>query len=259
MTIVATWNVNSITIRRDHLLAWLEQAEPDIVLLQELKVEADGFPTAAVRERGYQASVVGQKAYNGVAVLSKQPIEVVASALPGDAEDHQARFLDVRTGGLRVASLYCPNGNPVDSDKFVYKLFWLARLREYTEQLLAGEEPAVLGGDYNVAPTDEDVHDPRRFANDALCHPESRKALRRILWLGLTDAIATCQPGPGRFTWWDYRARGFDLDHGVRIDHLLLTPRAADRLTDAAVDRTPRGWDKPSDHAPVTCTLAAPA
>ncbi len=259
MPVVATWNVNSLKVRQDHLINWLGSTEPDIVLLQELKLEAEAVPYKALSAAGYHAVAVGQKAYNGVAVLSRHPIEVLADRLPGEDGDGQARYLEVRTANLRVASIYLPNGNPVDTEKFAYKLSWLERLESHVRTLLATEEAFVLGGDYNVAPTDEDVHDPAAFANDALCRPESRAAFRRILWHGLTDAVSSRCGGPHRFTWWDYRNRGFELDQGLRIDHLLLSPHAADRLTGAAVDRTPRSWDKPSDHTPVTCTLAEAA
>jgi exodeoxyribonuclease-3 len=259
MPTIATWNVNSIRARLDHLLAWLRAAGPDIVLLQELKVAADGFPHEAVGDAGYNAAVVGQPAYNGVAVLAKRPIDVEATALPGDDGDDQARYLEVFTGELRVASLYLPNGNPVGSDKFAYKLAWMARLVAHVRKLLEDDDAFVLGGDFNVAPTEADVWDKAATADDALCQPETRAAFRRLLHLGLTDAIARSTVAGSRFTWWDYRARAFAGDQGMRIDHLLLSPRAADRLVAAGIDRAPRGWDKPSDHTPVWCELAAAA
>lgn len=250
---VATWNVNSIKARLPHLLAWLREVAPDIVLLQETKVADVAFPTLEIGDLGYNAAMIGQKAYNGVAVLSKRSIDVLAQGLPGE-EDTQARYLEAFTCGLRVASLYVPNGNPVDSAKFTYKLAWLARLRQRVADLLASQDPFILGGDWNVAPEDEDVYDPVGWQDDALCRPESRAAYRRLLYLGLTDAVAL-SPQAHRYTWWDYRAGAFAANHGLRIDHLLLSPQVADRLIAADVDRMPRSWDRPSDHAPVHCTL----
>jgi exodeoxyribonuclease III len=226
-----------------------------VVLLQELKVADAAFPTDAINDAGYNAAIAAQKTYNGVAVLAKRPIEVLATALPGNAEDPQARYLEALVGDLRVASIYLPNGNPLGTDKFTYKLAWMARLRDHVRDLLETEDAIVLGGDYNVVPTDDDVYDVRAFADDALCHPDSRAAYRRLLWLGLTDAIDAKVRDGNRFTWWDYRGGGFAADHGLRIDHLLLSPAAADRLDDAGIDRDPRGWDKPSDHTPVWCRL----
>lgn len=252
---IATWNVNSLKVRLAHLLTWLREAAPDIVLLQETKTTDDAFPAEAVNDAGYNVACVGQKTYNGVAVLSKRPIDVLSRALPGDADDLQARYLEVFTGDLRVASIYAPNGNPIDSDKFAYKLAWLERLFHHTRALLASEDAFVLGGDYNVAPSDDDVYDPLGWRDDALCRPESRAGLRRTLHLGLTDAIRVVQPRGHAYTWWDYRAGAWPADQGLRIDHLLLSPQAADRLQAAGIDRVPRGWDKPSDHTPVWCDL----
>ncbi len=251
---VATWNVNSVKARLPHLLAWLRAVAPDIVLLQETKVADGAFPAIDVGDLGYNAAAIGQKAYNGVAVLSKRPIDVLARALPGE-DDTQARYLEAFTCGIRVACLYVPNGNPVDNAKFDYKLNWLSRLRDRVVGLLASQDPFILGGDWNVAPGDEDVYDPIGWQNDALCRPESRAAYRRLLHLGLRDAVGAFPPHAHRYTWWDYRAGAFAADHGLRIDHLLLSPQIADRLVSADVDRTPRAWDRPSDHAPVFCTL----
>jgi exodeoxyribonuclease-3 len=255
MVKIATWNVNSVKARLQHLLRWLGEADPDVVLLQELKASNDAFPVDEVGDLGYNAAVVGQKTYNGVAILSKRPIDVLATALPGDATDTQARYLEVFTGDVRVASLYLPNGNPIDTDKFAYKLAWMERLHRHVETLLESEDAFVLGGDYNVAPEDRDVYDPKAFADDALCRPETRAGFRKILYLGLTDALRAFSSAAGRYTWWDYQRRAFAADQGLRIDHLLLSPQAADRLTAADIDRGPRGWDKPSDHAPVWCAL----
>jgi len=252
---IATWNVNSIKARLPHLLDWLAAATPDVVLLQETKVTDDQFPALEIAGAGYSAAPSGQKTYNGVAILSKTPIEVTARALPGDPADEQARYVEGRTAGVRVASIYLPNGNPVDSGKYTYKLAWMARLHRHARNLLAGEEAFVLGGDYNVAPADADVFDPRAWADDALCLPPSRAAFRRLFHLGLTDAFRAVNREAGRYTWWDYRAGAWARDQGLRIDHLLLSPQAADRLAGAGIDRTPRGWEKASDHTPVWCGL----
>ncbi len=255
MVKIATWNVNSIKARLPHLIGWLRDAAPDAVLLQETKVADEAFPALEIGDLGYNIAAVGQKAYNGVAVLSKRPIEVLARALPGRPEDAQARYLEVFTAGLRLVSLYAPNGNPTGSDKFAFKLDWLDRLCDHTRDLLASEDAFVLGGDFNVAPEDADVYDPVGWKDDALCRPESRAGLREILLLGLTDALRALAVEPHRYTWWDYRAGAFSSDHGLRIDHLLLSPQAADRLVAADVDRRPRGWERASDHAPVWCEL----
>ena len=252
---IATWNVNSIKARLPHLLEWLAAAAPDVVLLQETKVTDDLFPALEISGAGYCAATSGQKTYNGVAILSKTPIEVTARALPGNPADEQARYVEGVTAGVRVASIYLPNGNPVDSEKYTYKLAWMVRLHRHARDLLAGEEAFVLGGDYNVAPEDADVFDPRAWADDALCLPPTRSAFRRLLHLGLTDAFRAVNREAGRYSWWDYRAGAWARDQGLRIDHLLLSPQAADRLAGAGIDRTPRGWEKASDHTPVWCNL----
>lgn len=255
---VATWNVNSIKARLPHLLRWLHDAAPDVVLLQETKIPCEGFPRIEIGDLGYNIASAGQKSFNGVAVLSKRPIEILQTGLDGDPDDIQARYLEVFTAGVRVASLYVPNGNPVDTGKFSYKLGWLARLRARAAALLAGEDAFVLGGDYNIVPDDRDCYDPAAWRDDALCRPEARAGFRRLLHLGLTDAIRGLAPdGPGPYTWWDYRAGAWAADQGLRIDHLLLSPQAADRLLAAGVDRAPRAWERPSDHTPVWCRLAA--
>ncbi len=253
---IAVWNVNSIRARLPLVLKWLAESRPDIALLQETKCEDAAFPTLEVGDVGYNVAVAGQKTYNGVAVLSKRPIdEVAAHRLPGDETDQQARYIEALTGGIRVASIYLPNGNPVGTEKYDYKLAWMTRLHHHVKTLLATEDTFVLGGDYNVAPEDADVHDPRAWEADALCRPETRAAWRRIVCLGLTDAYRALNPEPGRYSWWDYRGSAWSRDQGLRIDHLLLSPQATDRLTAAGIDRNPRGWEKPSDHTPVWCEL----
>jgi len=254
---IATWNVNSVKARLAHLTRWLKEATPDVVLLQELKCQTADFPRLEIEAAGYRAEVVGQKAYNGVAILAKAKIEDAIHALPGDHRDDHARYVEATVGKVRVASIYLPNGNPIASDKFKYKLKFLDRLAAHARALLASEATVVLGGDWNVCPTDQDVWDPKAMAGDALCQPESRAAFRRVLFQGWTDAIRVYHPDQRQYTYWDYFQNRFERDHGLRIDHLLLSPQAADRLTAADVDRTPRGWEKASDHTPAWCELAA--
>lgn len=252
---ISTWNVNSIKARLPHLLQWLETFQPHIALLQEIKVVTESFPSDDVADLGYNVCAVGQKTYNGVAILSKSPIDLLHSHLPGDPEDRQARYVEAFTAGLRVASIYVPNGNPVESDKFAYKLMWLDRLASHVVNVLASADNFIIGGDFNIAPEERDVHDPPGWRNDALCRPEARAAWRKIRFLGLTDAVRSGMPTERCYTWWDYRRGAWPNDEGLRIDHLLLSPGAADRLEGAGVDRVPRGWDRPSDHAPVWCRL----
>ena len=256
---IATWNVNSVKARLGHLLAWLKEARPGIVLLQELKCVTEQFPELEIGDLGYNCAVVGQKTYNGVAIRSKYPLEVEHRALPGDDGDEQARYVEavVSTGErpVRVASIYLPNGNPIGTEKFAYKLAWMERLAAHTRALLETEEAVVLGGDYNVCPTDADVHDPKEYAGDALCQPESRRRFRSILHQGWTDAFRALHPEPGRYSYWDYQAGKWPRDEGLRIDHLLLSPQAADRLAAVDIDKGPRGKEKASDHTPVWCEL----
>ena len=258
---IATWNVNSVRARRQHLLDWLARPEaPDVVLLQELKAEEAGFPAMEVRAAGYHALVNGEKTYNGVAILSRSPATERLRALPRGEDDTQARYLEAEIGDLVIACVYCPNGNPVGTGKFAYKQAWMARLAAHAEGLLATERPVVIGGDWNICPTQADVWDERAMAADALCQPESRAAWRRMLWQGWTDAWRALNPlpcpQPSRgYTYWDYQGGAWQQDHGLRIDALLLSPVAAERLVDAGVDRTPRGWDSPSDHTPAWCAL----
>ena len=254
---IATWNVNSIKARLPIALAWLETVKPDVVLLQELKCVEDNFPRLEIEALGYASAVVGQKSYNGVAILSRTPIEDVLTRLPDEPDDEQARYVEATVSGVRVASIYLPNGNPVDSEKFPYKLRWMERLAAHVAESLKREQPLVLGGDYNVIPTDDDVYDPARFANDALARPETRKAFRRLLNLGLTEAFRALNREPHLYSYWDYTGRAFAHDHGLRIDHFLLSPQAADRLLSCEIDREPRGRDKASDHTPVIVELTA--
>jgi exodeoxyribonuclease-3 len=256
---IATWNVNSIKQRLEHLITFLKSAEPDVVCLQELKCVDEAFPRAEVESVGYNIVTHGQKAYNGVAILSKRPLEDVRRGLPGDDTDEQARYIEgvisTSDGVVRVASIYLPNGNPLGTPKFAYKLGFLERLTTHARGLLPLEEPLVLCGDYNVIPEPADAADPAAWANDALFQPESRAHYRAMLNLGFTDAVRACSAEPGLYTFWDYQAGAFQRNNGIRIDHLLLSPQAADRLRTVSIRKETRGWDKPSDHVPVMVDL----
>ncbi len=257
---IATWNVNSIKQRETACAAWLKQAAPDVLCLQELKCQTEGFPRGTFEDLGYNCAVLGQKSFNGVAILSKHPIDETVTALPGDSTDEQARYIEAAIslpGGkaVRVASIYAPNGNPAPSPKFDYKLAWLGRLKAHAQTLLAYEEALALAGDYNIIPRPVDVYNPAAWAEDALFRPESRAAFRRILHLGLTDAVMACDSRAGQYTFWDYQAGAWQKDMGLRIDHILLSPQALARLASTSIDRKPRGWDKPSDHTPVVVSL----
>jgi exodeoxyribonuclease-3 len=252
---IATFNVNGISARLPRLLEWLAESRPDVACLQEIKCIGDNFPVDAIRDAGYHALVSGQKGFNGVAILSRAPAEEVQRGLPGDEADEQARYLEAEVEGVRVASIYLPNGNPLPGPKFDYKLAWMERLDAHARTLYATERPVVLAGDYNVCPTDEDVFSLQAMANDALVQPESRAAFRRLVNQGWTDAIRAIQPTGPAYTFWDYQAGSWQRDAGLRIDHLLLSPQAADRLRDAQVERHVRGRERASDHTPVWVEL----
>ncbi|OJX81342.1 MAG: exodeoxyribonuclease III [Magnetospirillum sp. 64-120] len=252
---IATWNVNSVKARLPNVMEWLDQAKPDVTLLQEIKCQDDGFPLMEFESAGWNVAVHGQKSYNGVAILSRHPMENIQRRLPGDESDEQARYIQADIQGLRIASLYLPNGNPTPGDKFDYKLRWMRRLVNHAKTLLAQDLPFVLGGDYNICPTDADVYDPAGWANDALCRPESRALFRELCHLGLTEAFRALHPEPGRYSFWDYQAGAWPRDNGLRIDHFLLSPGAADRLTACDIDKAPRGKEKASDHTPVWIEL----
>lgn len=256
MVRIASWNVNSVKARLPNVLDWLKQASPDVVLLQEIKCQDDGFPAFEFEAAGYRTAVHGQKSYNGVAILAKHPITDVVRGLPEPDGDEQARYIQASVAGFRVASIYLPNGNPAPGDKFDYKLRWMRRLITHARALLATGQPVVLAGDYNVCPTDEDVYDPANWTMDALCRPESRALFRELCHLGLTEAFRSLHPEPGRYTFWDYQAGAWQRDNGLRIDHVLLSPQAADRLVACDIDKGPRAQDKASDHTPIWVELA---
>jgi exodeoxyribonuclease-3 len=281
---LATWNVNSINARLPHVLDFLKVAAPDVLLLQELKCEDTKFPHLEIKTAGYTAAVHGQKTYNGVAILARHEIKNIKTGLPGDEADTQARYIEADVSGLRVASIYLPNGNPVDrtpssplppceawagegeewqpnscnsfSEKFMYKLKWFDRLIDHARTLLAEEVPAILGGDFNVIPEVRDCYDPAAWAGDALFRPETRKKWRMLCNLGFTDAFRAFNDKDGQYTFWDYQAGAWQKDNGLRIDHFLLSPQAADRAESCVIDKTPRGQEKASDHAPVILQLS---
>lgn len=257
---IATWNLASLRSRLPLLLDWLKETAPDIVLLQETKVQDGQFPREAFEDAGYNCAAHGQKAYNGVAILSRSPLEDVETGLPGDESDEQARWLEAATSlgesMVRIGCLYAPNGNPSPGPKYDYKLAWLERLRLRAGDILASEEPAVLGGDFNVILAAEDARHPEDWTEDALYRLESRAALRRILHEGWSDAVRLMDDGPGLYSFWDFQRGAWKRDDGIRIDHLLLSPQAADRMVSTGIERDMRGRRKPSDHVPVWCELS---
>lgn len=253
---IVSYNVNGIKARLPRLIEYLTEEQPDIVCLQELKSADEGFPEQDIRDAGYGAIWHGQKGFNGVAILARgvDPVER-KRGLNGEPEDDHSRYIEAEVGDLIVASIYLPNGNPVPGPKFDYKLRWIERLSAHARALLAEERPVVLAGDYNVIPNDDDTYSVRAMADDALMQPESRAGYRALLAQGWTDALRTRYPGGGVWTFWDYQAGAWQRDAGFRIDHLLLSPMAADRLIDAGVDKAHRGREKASDHAPTWASL----
>ncbi len=254
---IATWNVNSIRQRESHVRDWLDRVRPDVLFLQEIKCEAPAFPVATFEAAGYRAEIVGQKAYNGVAVLACVPFTVTHRALPGlPADDSQARYIEIQTAGLTLIGIYLPNGNSGAEAGYAYKLAWMDALRARAAELLAAETPFAILGDYNVCPTDADFAPGTLPAGDALVRPETRARYRSLVWLGLTDALGALHPGEKRWTFWDYQAGAWPRDQGLRIDHALLSPALAESLVAATPDRDERGRTQPSDHVPVLIELA---
>jgi exodeoxyribonuclease-3 len=253
---IATWNVNSIRQREGHVTRWLQRVQPDLLFLQEIKCEATAFPALSFQAIGYQAEIVGQKSYNGVAVLSRIPFTVTHRALPGlPDDDTQARYIEVEAGGLTAIGIYLPNGNSRGEEGFAYKMAWMDLLAERARVLLDADVPLVITGDFNVCPTDEDLAPNALSPGDALLRPETRARFRRLLWLGLTDAIRALHPTGRMFTFWDYQAAAWERDSGLRIDHALLSPTLAERLLSATPDKAERNEAQPSDHVPVVIEL----
>jgi exodeoxyribonuclease-3 len=256
---IATWNINGIRARLEGAVQWTSEVRPDILCLQEIKIEDQAFPRSVFEDLGYNVEVHGQKSFNGVALLSKLPFDEVSRGLPGDEADAQARFIEgvfsVTGGAIRIASLYLPNGNPVGTEKYAYKFAWMERLEAYAKTRLADEEMFVFAGDYNVIPEPIDARYPEVWTEDALFQPETRARYRRLLNLGLTCAFRACSAEGGHYSFWDYQAGAWQRNNGIRIDHQLLSPLAADRLAGAQIDKRTRSWDKPSDHVPVIIEL----
>jgi exodeoxyribonuclease-3 len=253
---IATWNVNSIRARLPIVLDWLHANEPDILLLQETKGEAETFPALDFQALGYQSHVVGQKSYNGVALISRHPVTDLMISLPGDKDDAHARYIEGTVHDLRVASLYLPNGNPLGSDKYAYKLAWMSRLKSRMDELLKTERAVILGGDFNVIPEPEDVYAPQAWEGDALYALETRKAFRELIHSGYTDAFRALHAHETEaYTFWDYQAGAWQKNEGLRIDHFLLSPEAVDRLASCIIDKKPRALEKASDHTPVVLSL----
>ncbi len=255
---IATFNINGIKARAEALPRWLDTAQPDIVLLQEIKSIDENFPRELFEDRGYNVETHGQKSFNGVAILSKYPLEDISRGLPGDDSDEQARWIEATVVGkkaLRICGLYLPNGNPAPGPKYDYKLAWMERLYDRARDLMNSEEPALMAGDYNIIPQAEDAARPDAWSEDALFRPESREAFRKILNLGFTEAFRSKTQGPGHYSFWDYQAGAWNRNDGIRIDHFLLTPQAADLMSDCQIDSDVRGQEKPSDHVPVWIEL----
>lgn len=252
---IATFNVNNVTKRLPNLLAWLRAAKPDIACLQELKTAQDGFPEAELRKAGYRSAWVGEKSWNGVAILSRKEAVVIRRALPGDAADGQSRYIEAAVGGVVIACLYAPNGNPQPGPKFDYKLAWMKRLNRHARALLKSGAPVVLAGDFNVAPTPLDIYPTTSWSKDALVQPQSRKAFSALLAQGWTDSIRERHPDERLYTFWTYWRNRYERDDGLRLDHLLLSPALRDRLKSAGIDRAVRGRPEASDHAPAWIVL----
>jgi exodeoxyribonuclease III len=251
---IASWNVNSIRARLEHVRTWLTENRPDVVFLQELK--SAEFPALVFKDLGYESVAVPQKGYNGVAVLSLSPIETISTTLAGDEADSHARFLEMTIQGIRMVNIYLPNGNPVGTEKFAYKLAWMDRLGREMTAWLQKDTPVLVGGDFNVIPEDIDCHKPASWMRDALFQPEPRAHYRAFLELGYVDAFRSLHPGEqGQFTFWDYFRQAFENNRGIRIDHFLISPNLATRLKSCVIDKTPRAMEKPSDHTPIIIEL----
>jgi exodeoxyribonuclease-3 len=251
---IASWNVNSVKARLEHVKGWLALRRPDVLMMQELK--GTEFPADIFKELGYESAAVTQKAYNGVATLSLHPMETVIKVLDGDGKDDHARYLETTVKGIRLVNIYLPNGNPVDTEKFAYKLAWMDRLKARLKILRAEGLPVAVGGDFNVIPEPIDCYNPKSWEGDALFRPESRAKFRALLNLGYTDAFRVFNAEPGQYTFWDYFRNAWEANRGIRIDHFLLSPDLADRLVSCTIDTGPRALEKPSDHTPIIVELA---
>lgn len=254
MFTIATWNVNSLRTRLSHLLDWLNIAKPDVLALQETKLLDIDFPVMEITQAGYQMVFCGQKAYNGVALLSRFPISDTITCIPG-FDDHQRRLLAATVNKIRVINLYVPNGSEVGSEKYLYKLNWLAKITDFIKQQQTQYERVVVLGDFNIAPEDRDVHDPKRWEGSVLVSAAERDALKALMAIGLQDAFRLFEQGEGHFSWWDYRAGAFVRGHGLRIDHILLSTALAKECKQCLIDKSPRSWERPSDHVPVVASL----
>ena len=257
---IASFNINGIKARLPALMDWLDEAQPDVAILQEIKSIDENFPREVFEDKGYNVETHGQKSFNGVALLSKLPLEDLTRGLPGDDADEQARYIEATVVGdhaVRICGLYLPNGNPVPGPKYDYKLAWMKRLQARAEELLAAEEPFLMAGDYNIIPQPEDAARPQDWVEDALFRPESREAWRKIVNLGLTEAFRARNQAPEQYSFWDFQRGAWQRNDGIRIDHFLLSPECADLLTDCQIDKEVRGREKPSDHVPVWIELAA--
>lgn len=250
---ITSWNVNSINARLDHVKRYLEEQQPDILMLQELKTQ--DFPALEFESLGYKCEAVGQKSYNGIAIISKHTIDTIHTALPGNDNDEQARYIEADINGLRVINIYLPNGNPVETEKFDYKLNWMRHLKTRLETLKNEDTPFAIGGDFNIIPEDKDCYNPKVWEGDALFHPKSKTIYRSIINLGLTDAYRVKNTQAKQYTFWDYQAGAWHQNNGIRIDHFLLSPEIADRLESCDIHKDPRGWEKPSDHTPIQITI----
>ena len=258
---IVTWNVNSIKSRLNHVLSFLKKNKPDILFLQELKCINEAFPNKEIEEYGYNSYVNGQKAWNGVAILSKKKIIITNNKIPTFKDDYNSRFIETTIklnkikNDIKLINIYLPNGNPIDSEKFIYKLNWMKKFNKYINELINNNIPIIIGGDFNVIPTDDDVYNPAYFKDDACAHPETRKLYRLLINLGLTDTIKEFKNGKSNWTYWGYRGGGWQKGNGLRIDHFLTTSEITDRIKDVSIDRFPRSLEKPSDHTPVILEL----
>jgi len=255
---IATFNINGVKARFETLITWLQESRPDVALLQEIKSVDENFPREAIEDLGYTVETHGQKSFNGVAILSRLPLEDVSRGLPGDDTDEQARWIEatvISETPIRVCGLYLPNGNPVPGPKYDYKLAWMQRLQVRAKSLFEGELPFLMAGDFNIIPQDDDAKRPEAWITDALALPQSRNAFRALLNLGLTEAFRSRTPEKGHYSFWDYQAGAWDRNDGIRIDHFLLSPECADRLEECWIEKEMRGRAKPSDHVPVWIDL----